>query len=169
MNGPLSGSLGSPKIFANWVQFEIRIGVLTGPPGAKGDTGAQGIHGPTGATGTAGAQGPAGVGVPPGGTANQVLAKTSGTDYATAWQTPTVYLTQATADARYEPIDTMYTKAESDAKYALASALTAALARISTLEGQVSTLMTQMAGHWHDAGDWDALGGTVFYPPAPPP
>ena len=35
MNGPLSGSFGSPKIFANWVQFEIRIGVLTGPPGAR--------------------------------------------------------------------------------------------------------------------------------------
>ena len=35
MNGPLSGSFGSPKSFANWVQFEIRIGVLTGPPGAR--------------------------------------------------------------------------------------------------------------------------------------
>src|SRR4029079_1244579 len=35
MNGPLSGSLGSPKIFANCVQVEIRIGVLTGPPGAR--------------------------------------------------------------------------------------------------------------------------------------
>src|SRR3954447_16451233 len=35
MNGPFSGSTGSPKIFANWVQFEIRIGVLTGPPGAR--------------------------------------------------------------------------------------------------------------------------------------
>jgi hypothetical protein len=27
--------LGSPKIFENWVQFEIRIGVLTGPPGVS--------------------------------------------------------------------------------------------------------------------------------------
>src|SRR3954463_14837256 len=35
MNGPLSGSLGSPKIFANCVQLEIRIGVLIGPPGAR--------------------------------------------------------------------------------------------------------------------------------------
>ena len=35
MNGPLSGSLGSPKILLNWVQFEIRMGVLTGPPGAR--------------------------------------------------------------------------------------------------------------------------------------
>ena len=35
MNGPLSGFTGSPKIFANCVQFEIRIGVLTGPPGAS--------------------------------------------------------------------------------------------------------------------------------------
>ena len=35
MKGPLSGLFGSPKIFENWVQFEIRIGVLTGPPGVS--------------------------------------------------------------------------------------------------------------------------------------
>src|SRR5262245_21592760 len=35
MNGPASGLLGSPKVLANWVQFETRIGVLTGPPGAR--------------------------------------------------------------------------------------------------------------------------------------
>src|SRR5215208_1121050 len=35
MNGPLSGFWASPKIRANCVQFEIRIGVLTGPPGAR--------------------------------------------------------------------------------------------------------------------------------------
>jgi Collagen triple helix repeat (20 copies) len=77
--------------------------------------------------------------------------------------------TKAEADARYEPIDTMYTKSESDAKYALQTALTALTTRVTTLEGQVATLIAQMAGHWHDAGDWDALGGTVFHPPAPPP
>jgi len=62
-----------------------------------------------------------------------------------------------------------YTKTEANTLFATQTALTAALARITTLEGQVSTLMTQMTGHWHDAGDWDALGGTTFYPPAPPP
>ena len=35
MNGPASGLDGSPKMRANWVQFEIRIGVLAGPPGAS--------------------------------------------------------------------------------------------------------------------------------------
>ena len=35
MNGPFSGSRGSPKMRANCVQFEIRIGRLTGPPGAR--------------------------------------------------------------------------------------------------------------------------------------
>src|SRR5207247_9131204 len=35
MNGPFSGFRASAKIFANCVQFEIRIGVLTGPPGAS--------------------------------------------------------------------------------------------------------------------------------------
>ena len=56
-----------------------------GPPGATGATGPQGNPGATGATG---ATGPAGPGVPSGGTAGQVLVKSSGTDYATAWQTP---------------------------------------------------------------------------------
>lgn len=58
---------------------------VPGPQGPQGDTGPQGIQGPAGTTG---AQGPAGPGVPAGGTANQVLTKTSATDYATAWQTP---------------------------------------------------------------------------------
>ena len=78
-----------------------------GPKGDKGDTGAQGIQGvqgvtgaqgnpgtpgatgsqgPQGNPGTAGAQGPAGPGVPPGGTINQVLGKTSNADYATSWR-----------------------------------------------------------------------------------
>jgi hypothetical protein len=72
-------------------------GNLTGPQGATGATGAQGpqgttgatgAQGPTGSTGATGAQGPAGQGVPTGGTTGQVLAKNTGTDYDTAWQTP---------------------------------------------------------------------------------
>ena len=47
--------------------------------GAKGDTGSKGAKGDTGA---------AGAGVAAGGTQGQVLAKTSGTDYATGWVTP---------------------------------------------------------------------------------
>lgn len=53
-----------------------------GPQGPAGTTGATGPQGPTGATGS---QGPPGQGVPTGGTTNQVLAKTSATDYATGW------------------------------------------------------------------------------------
>lgn len=63
-----------------------------GPKGDTGATGAQGIQGPkgdTGSTGPQGIQGPAGPGVPAGGTTGQVLTKTSGTDYATAWQAAT--------------------------------------------------------------------------------
>ncbi len=62
-----------------------------GPPGPTGPTGATGPTGPTGATGSPGAPGatgPAGPGVPTGGSTGQVLTKTSGTDYATNWQTP---------------------------------------------------------------------------------
>jgi hypothetical protein len=58
---------------------------VPGPQGPKGDPGAQGIQGPQGTTG---AQGPAGPGVPAGGTAGQVLTKTSATDYASAWAPP---------------------------------------------------------------------------------
>jgi hypothetical protein len=63
-----------------------------GPQGPQGDTGAQGPAGATGAQGppgTPGIQGPAGPGVPTGGSAGQVLAKNTGTDYDTIWTTPT--------------------------------------------------------------------------------
>lgn len=73
-----------------------------GPAGPKGDTGAQGPAGPQGEagvkgdtgpqgekgeTGEQGPQGEAGVGVPEGGSAGQVLAKQSDTDYDTNWIT----------------------------------------------------------------------------------
>jgi hypothetical protein len=66
ITGTLSGSVGVP-----------------GPQGPAGSPGAQGPAGPQGEPGTPG------VGVPAGGTTGQVLAKTSGTDYATGWTTPT--------------------------------------------------------------------------------
>jgi hypothetical protein len=68
-----------------------------GPKGDPGENGAAGAQGPQGATGEAGGQGPQGIqgpagsngqGVPTGGAAGQVLAKTSASDYATAWTTP---------------------------------------------------------------------------------
>lgn len=59
-----------------------------GPAGPQGPQGIQGETGPAGATGPAGPTGPAGVGVPVGGTTNQVLAKASATDYDTVWVTP---------------------------------------------------------------------------------
>jgi hypothetical protein len=58
-----------------------------GPTGATGPTGAAGATGATGATGPTGATGATGPGVAAGGTTGQVLAKTSGTDYATGWVT----------------------------------------------------------------------------------
>lgn len=54
----------------------------TGPQGPQGIQGIQGETGPQGPTGPAGADG---VGIPAGGTAGQVLAKASGTDYDTEW------------------------------------------------------------------------------------
>lgn len=71
-----------------------------GPQGEKGETGAQGpqgeqgIQGEKGETGATGPQGPQGeqgdpgVGVPSGGTAGQVLTKSSGSDYDTEWTNP---------------------------------------------------------------------------------
>jgi hypothetical protein len=55
------------------------LGTLVGPQGPTGATGA------TGPAGTDGADGADGVGVPAGGTTGQLLKKSSGTDYDTAW------------------------------------------------------------------------------------
>lgn len=44
-----------------------------------------GADGPQGPEGPAGSTGPAGPGVPPGGTAKQVLTKSGPADYATTW------------------------------------------------------------------------------------
>lgn len=60
----------------------------TGPAGPQGEPGPQGPQGPKGDTGP---QGPAGEGVPTGGTAGQVLVKSSSTNYATTWKTLFTY------------------------------------------------------------------------------
>jgi len=87
-----------------YVQISPRVDSVPGPPGPEGPAGPpgadgadgadstvpgpQGPQGNPGATGATGSQGPAGPGVAPGGATGQVLTKTSATDYATNWQTP---------------------------------------------------------------------------------
>lgn len=68
---------------------------VAGPTGPAGPAGPQGDPGPAGAdstvpgpAGPAGPTGPAGPGVPTGGTAGQVLAKNSASNYDTGWVTP---------------------------------------------------------------------------------
>jgi len=74
----VSGDHWSSRWWANYASQIVEDGL--GMPGPAGPPGADStVPGPAG---------PAGVGVPAGGTANQVLTKTSATDYATAWQTP---------------------------------------------------------------------------------
>lgn len=58
---------------------------IQGLPGTQGSQGIQGPTGATGAPGTNGTNGTDGVGVPIGGTANQVLKKASAADYDTEW------------------------------------------------------------------------------------
>ena len=66
---------------------------LQGETGAQGEQGIQGIQGEKGEQGEVGErgeqgeQGEAGVGVPAGGETNQVLVKSSATDYDTEWKT----------------------------------------------------------------------------------
>jgi hypothetical protein len=77
----------------------------TGPQGVPGPTGPIGATGPQGPTGAAstipgpqgptGATGPPGVGIPTGGTVNQVIAKTGTTDYATGWANPGATISNA--------------------------------------------------------------------------
>ena len=64
---------------------QIDVIVQSGPPGP---TGPQGPAGPTGATGAQGPAGTNGLGVPAGGTINQVLTKNSSANNDTSWKTP---------------------------------------------------------------------------------
>ena len=73
-------------------------GTWTPTRAGAGPQGVQGVQGIQGIQGVDGPPGPAGPGVPTGGTAGQMLTKTSGVDYATGWTTP---FGQADADARY--------------------------------------------------------------------
>lgn len=80
----------------------------TGPTGPTGPTGATGSTGATGATGATGPQGPKGdtgdtgpagadgIGLPSGGSDNQILTKQSATDYDYAWETPVAGVTDHT-------------------------------------------------------------------------
>ena len=103
----LTFSAGSPgttttTITAKVITKDIAkewIGSVAGTPGPRGPPGPAGPQGPVGPSGTA-------RGVPAGGTTNQVLTKTSNSDYATAWRTPSGGtgggLTQSQVDARIE-------------------------------------------------------------------
>lgn len=73
---------------------------LTGNAGPVGPAGPTGPTGPAGPSGAVGATGAAGQGVPTGGTTGQVLSKVDGTDYNTAWTTPTGGVT-GTGTANY--------------------------------------------------------------------
>jgi hypothetical protein len=61
----------------------------TGATGPQGPTGSTGPTGATGSTGATGPQGSTGPGVATGGTTGQVLAKNSGTNYDTGWESLT--------------------------------------------------------------------------------
>jgi hypothetical protein len=86
-----AGAAGTPGVDGKSVELQVSGGFiqwrLTGGAWTnliatsflKGDTGSQGLPGTAG---------PAGPGVPAGGTAGQVLTKSSGNDYATGWTTP---------------------------------------------------------------------------------
>lgn len=84
-----TGAQGAPgakgDAGAQGLQGEVGPKGDTGSQGPKGDTGLQGPKGDTGLQGPKGDTGATGVGVPAGGTAGQVLAKTSGADYDTGW------------------------------------------------------------------------------------
>lgn len=85
----LTGSGGSGAQGATGAQGEQGLGGSASQTGATGAQGAQGYIGPQGVPGLAsgtGAQGVGGVGVPPGGTQGQVLAKIDGVDYNTTWK-----------------------------------------------------------------------------------
>jgi hypothetical protein len=73
--------------------------IVVGAVGPEGPQGPQGIQGETGPAGPAGADGADGEGVPTGGTTGQVLTKSSSTNYATQWTTPSPGFTTGKAIA----------------------------------------------------------------------
>lgn len=80
--GPVAaGATFTPSVSADGTLSWTNDGGLPNPQSVN-------IKGPQGQTGQSGPAGPAGPGVPPGGTAGQVLAKTGPADYATGWQDP---------------------------------------------------------------------------------
>lgn len=82
---------GGHRITITDADGEHVFDVMNGERGQQGETGpagADGQAGQDGAPGKDGQDGAPGVGVPTGGSQGQVLAKTSGTDFATAWVTP---------------------------------------------------------------------------------
>lgn len=58
----------------------------------------------------------------------------------------------------------LLTQSAGDARYALATALTALTARVATLEAQVATLQAQMVNHTHQSGTVQNAGGTAIVP-----
>ena len=62
--------------------------LIVGAKGEQGDPGANGADGSDGADGATGPTGATGPGVAAGGTTGQILAKSSSTDYATEWVSP---------------------------------------------------------------------------------
>jgi hypothetical protein len=107
----------------------------TGATGSTGSTGATGITGPTGPTGVTGSTGPTGLtgvfigatapdtdilwadtsiaaslGVPVGGTTNQILRKASNNDYDTAWINPglTLIKTQSFSAVASSSVDDVF-------------------------------------------------------------
>jgi hypothetical protein len=83
-----TGAAGSSAAVTNSGTAQAAVFNFTIPRGEKGDTGATGAQGAIGPAGATGAKGDTGAGVKPGGLANQVLSKSSDTDFDTAWVYP---------------------------------------------------------------------------------
>jgi hypothetical protein len=132
----------------------------TGPEGPQGDTGPAGIAGPQGPQGTTGVQGP------PGATGSQGPQGATGATGAPGAQGPTGATGPGVA-AGGATGQMLVKTAATD--YATAWQTPVTQAAFDALLARVATLESKMTNHWHDAGDWDALGGTMFLPPAPPP
>ncbi len=90
-NGSLKDGLITASNLTQDVQDKLAIIAgqqgATGPQGLQGASGSSGSVGASGAIGATGATGATGPGVPTGGIAGQILAKTSNANYDTGWIT----------------------------------------------------------------------------------
>lgn len=91
VGGQVWFDIDDAKLYFYYTDVDSSQWVELATAGPQGVSGTQGPTGPTGTTGLAG------TGLPTGGSAGDIIVKTSGTDYDTSWKSPRIFSTSFVA------------------------------------------------------------------------